>query len=123
MDEFMTKFMKPLRCMPYLKEERANKQRFLNLLPTSYKEIIEFNNLKTMDEVVRKARLCYQQFRIKSEDSKLMKGQKVPRWEGEGQDRNLTTSRILVRIIKGINLTKEMNPHLHSHIWVRKPQN
>jgi len=35
-----------------------------------YKEKIEFDNPKTMDKVVRKARLCYQQFKGKSEHGK-----------------------------------------------------
>ena len=59
-DEFVTKFTNLLRYVPYILEEKEKVQRFLNYLPTLYKEKIEFDNPKTMDEVVRKARLCYQ---------------------------------------------------------------
>ena len=45
-------------------------QRFLNCLPAVYREKIEFDNPKTMDEAVRKARLCYQQFKGKGEHGK-----------------------------------------------------
>ena len=42
-----------------------------------YKEKIEFDNPNTMDEAVRKARLCYQQFKGKAEQGKswLNKGE------------------------------------------------
>ena len=36
----------------------------------AYKEKIEFDNPKTMDEAVRKSRLCYQQFKGKIEQGK-----------------------------------------------------
>jgi len=60
MDEFVAKFTNLLRYIPYIKEEKAKVQQFVNCLPTFYKEWIKFDNPKTMDEVVRKARLCYQ---------------------------------------------------------------
>ena len=64
-DEFVTKFTNLLRYVPYIHEEKAKVQSFLNCLPVVYKEKIEFDNPKTMDEAVRKARLCYQQFKGK----------------------------------------------------------
>ena len=69
-DEFVTKFTNLLRYVPYRREEKEKVQRFLNCLPTVYKEKIEFDNPKTIDEAVRKARLCYQQFKRKTEYGK-----------------------------------------------------
>ena len=69
-DEFVTKFTNLLRYVPYIREEKEKVQRFLNCLPTMYKQKIEFDNPKTMDEAVRKARLCYQQFKGKAEQGK-----------------------------------------------------
>ena len=56
-DEFVTKLTNLLRYVPYIREEKAKVQRFLNCFPAVYKEKIEFDNLKNMDEAVRKARL------------------------------------------------------------------
>ena len=53
-DEFFTKFTNLLLCVPYIREEKAKVQLFLNLLDTIYKERIEFDNPKTMDEAVHK---------------------------------------------------------------------
>ena len=69
-DEFVTKFTNLLSYVPYICEEKAKVQRFLNYLPAVYKEKIEFDNPKTMDEVVRKSRLCYQQFKGRGEHGK-----------------------------------------------------
>ena len=66
-DEFVTNFMNLLRYVPYIREENAKVQRFLNCFPAVYKEKIEFDHPKTMDEAMRKDRLCYQQFKGKHE--------------------------------------------------------
>lgn len=61
MDEFITRFTSLLRYVPYIREEKAKVQRFVSSLPLYMRERIEFDNPKTMDEVIRKARICYQQ--------------------------------------------------------------
>ena len=59
MDNYITKFTSLLHYVPYLRDEKAKVQRFLSSLPAHMKERIEFVNPKTMDEAIRKARLCY----------------------------------------------------------------
>jgi len=59
MDEFVRKFTNLLRYFPYLKEEKSKVQWFLNFSPKVYKDQIKFDNPKTMDEAVMKAKLCY----------------------------------------------------------------
>lgn len=59
-DEFITKFTSLLHCVPYIREERAKVQWFVRSLPLAMRERIYFDNPKTMDEAIRKARLCYQ---------------------------------------------------------------
>ena len=59
---FFTKFTNLLRYVPYIREEKAKVQRFLNFLPTIYKERIKFDNPKTMDGDVCKEILCQNQF-------------------------------------------------------------
>eukprot|EP00253_Pinus_taeda_P006753 PITA_06753 len=67
MDEFITRFTSRLRYVPYIREEKAKVQRFVSSLPPYMRERIEFDNPKSMDEVIRKARICYQQSRQKGE--------------------------------------------------------
>jgi hypothetical protein len=49
-----------LRIFPYIKEDKVKIQRFLSSLPQYYKEIIEFDNPKSLNEVFRKATMCYE---------------------------------------------------------------
>eukprot|EP00253_Pinus_taeda_P010631 PITA_10631 len=67
MDEFITRFTSLLRYVPYIREEKAKVQRFVSSLPPYMRERIEFDNPKSMDEVIRKARICYQQGKQKGE--------------------------------------------------------
>eukprot|EP00253_Pinus_taeda_P020750 PITA_20750 len=67
MDEFVTKFTSLLRYVPYIREEKAKVQRFIRSLPQAMRERIEFDNPKSMDEAIRKARICFQQNKQKGE--------------------------------------------------------
>jgi len=67
-DYFVNKFMSLLRYVPYLKEKKAKIQRFINCLPFSYKERIEFDQPKTMDKTIRKAKLYFNQSKKKGEN-------------------------------------------------------
>eukprot|EP00253_Pinus_taeda_P008538 PITA_08538 len=67
MDEFIARFTSLLRYVPYIREEKAKVQRFVSSLPPYMRERIEFDNPKSMDEVIRKARICYQQSKQKGE--------------------------------------------------------
>eukprot|EP00253_Pinus_taeda_P002643 PITA_02643 len=67
MDEFITRFTSLLRYLPYIREEKAKVQRFVSSLPPYTRERIEFDNPKSMDEVIRKARICYQQRKQRGE--------------------------------------------------------
>eukprot|EP00253_Pinus_taeda_P011517 PITA_11517 len=69
-DEFITRFTSLLRYVPYIREEKAKIQRFVSSLPPYMRERIEFDNPKSMDEVIRKARICYQQSKQKGETTK-----------------------------------------------------
>lgn len=71
MDEYITKFTSLLRYVPYLRDEMAKVQRFLSSFPTHMKERIEFVNPKTMDEALKKARMCNQQAKEKGEQGKI----------------------------------------------------
>ena len=63
------RFTSLLRYVPYIKEEKAKVQRFVSSLPSYIRERIEFDNPRTMDEAIRKARICYQQNKQKGDAS------------------------------------------------------
>eukprot|EP00253_Pinus_taeda_P013110 PITA_13110 len=69
MDEFINRFTSLLHYVPYIKEEKAKVQRFVSSLPAYIREQIEFDNPQTMDEAIRKARICYQQNKQKGDIS------------------------------------------------------
>ena len=61
MKELRNKFLSLLKHVPYIIDENPKIQWFLSCLPTSFKDRIEFDNLKTLEEAMRKANFCYEQ--------------------------------------------------------------
>ena len=76
MDDLINKFVALLRFVPYIWEEKLKIQWFLRCLPQSYKDRIEFDNPKSLSEVFRKARMCYDQQKQWSEFPKVWKDKK-----------------------------------------------
>ena len=72
MKELRIKFLSLLRYVPYIIDENPKIQRFLSCLPTSFKDRIEFDNPKNLEEAMRKVYLCYEQ-------SKKMES--LPKWK------------------------------------------
>ena len=58
--ELRIKFLSLLRYVPYIIDEKPKIQRFLSCLPTSFKDRIEFDNPKNLEEAMRKADFCYE---------------------------------------------------------------
>ena len=67
MKELISKFLSLLRYVPYIIDEKPKIHRFMSCSPTSFKDIIEFDNPKTLEEAMRKANLCYGQSKNKRE--------------------------------------------------------
>ena len=63
MKELSSKFLSLLRYVLYIINEKPKIQRFLSCFPTSFKDIIEFDNPNTLEEEMRKANLCYEKFK------------------------------------------------------------
>ena len=61
MKEVTNKFLSMLRYVPYIIDENPKIQWFLSCLPTSFKDRIEFDNPKTLEEAMRKDDFCYEQ--------------------------------------------------------------
>ena len=60
MKELSSKFLSLLRYVPYIIDEKPKIQTFLSCLLTSFKDRIEFDNPKALEEAMRKAYLCYE---------------------------------------------------------------
>lgn len=65
MDGFVNKFTSLLLLTLNLKEYKVKIQRFINFLPFFYKERIEFDNIKIMDERIRGKNFATPRIRIK----------------------------------------------------------
>ena len=65
MKELNSKFLSLLMYVPYIVDKKPKVQRFLSCLPYHIKDRIEYDNLKTLEEAIRKANLCYENNRKK----------------------------------------------------------
>ena len=73
MKEICSKFMRMLRYVAYIIDEKQKIQLFLSFFPIVFKEWIEYDNPKTLEEAMRKKKLCYDQTKNKKES--------VPNWK------------------------------------------
>jgi len=55
-DEYTSRFLELLRYMPYLMEEKAKINRFISGLPVSFKDKIEFDEPRSLEEAIWKLR-------------------------------------------------------------------
>ena len=58
--EYVNKFHDLLRYVPYIKAEKAKAQRFISGLPKEYRNRIEFDELKTLEDTIQKATYCHE---------------------------------------------------------------
>ena len=77
MKDLCSKFLSLLRYVPYIAEEKPKVQRFLSCLPAVYKDIIEYDNPKTLEEAIRKAKFCYEQNKNKAKHTSNWKGKRT----------------------------------------------
>ena len=66
-EEYTSRFSALLRYVPYVKEEKAKIQRFISGLLIAYKDRIEFNEPKSLEEAIRKLKHCYEKSEHKFE--------------------------------------------------------
>eukprot|EP00253_Pinus_taeda_P013893 PITA_13893 len=136
MDEFITRFTSLLRYVPYIREEKAKVQRFVSNLPPYMRERIEFDNPKSMDEVIRKVRIYYQQSKQKGEaagrkwnEKKSFKsigynkGNRSSASKGNGKGLNIRTTTRTTSKFRPTNESKvsEQHARLDSEGTVRPP--
>ena len=76
MDEYANKFLELLIYFKYIRDDKVKNQHFLSGIPQSYKDRIEFDEPRTLDETIRKAKYCYDQDKIKTYFHKAWKDKK-----------------------------------------------
>jgi len=60
--------------VPYLKEEKAKIQRFTSGFPITFKERIDFDKPRSLEEAIQKLKHCYEQSKRKSETKQDWRG-------------------------------------------------
>ena len=75
MKELCSKFLSLHRYVLYIIDEKPKIQRFPSSFPLMFKERIEYDNPKTLEEAMRKENLCYDQNKNKREN--------VPAWKNK----------------------------------------
>jgi hypothetical protein len=65
MDEYEKKFLELLRYVDFIGDEKVKNQRFLSGLPSFYKEKIQFDEPKTLEESIRKDNYLYDHNKIR----------------------------------------------------------
>jgi hypothetical protein len=62
-DEYERKFLELLKYVPFIKEETVKIHRYLSGLPPSIGDKIQYDDPKTMEETIRRAKCLYEQQR------------------------------------------------------------
>ena len=85
MKELCSKLLSLLRYVPYIIDEKSKIQRLLSFLPLMFKEWIEYDNPKTLEEAMRKANICYNQNTNKRESIPAWKNQRPNNFDSKGK--------------------------------------
>jgi hypothetical protein len=72
-DEYINKFLDLMRYVPYIKYEKVKIHGFISGLPQSFLDRIEFDEPKTLEDIIRKARYFYEKSKNKAEPHKDLK--------------------------------------------------
>ena len=81
MEEYANKFLELLRYVRYIRDDKVKIQRFLSGLPQPYKDRIKFNEPRTLEEVIRNSKYCYDQNTSKPNFHKAWKDKKNEKFD------------------------------------------
>ena len=59
--EYTTNFLELLRYAPYIIDEKAKIQWFVSALPLEFRYMIEYDEFRSLEEVIRKLKHFYEQ--------------------------------------------------------------
>lgn len=60
-EEYVTKFLELLRCVPYLEDENVKIQRFISIFPMVFKDKIEMLEPQTLKDAIKNINHFYEQ--------------------------------------------------------------
>jgi len=86
MKELCSKFLSLLRYVPYLVDEKPKIQRILSCLLMVFKDRIEYDNPKTLEEAMRKASFCYEQSKNRRDNAPNWKTKRASNSEYKGNN-------------------------------------
>jgi len=66
-EEYTHKFLEFFRYVPYLKEDKAKIQRFNSGLPVPFKDKVEFDEPRSLEEAIKMLKHCYEQSKRETE--------------------------------------------------------
>ena len=81
MKEYANSFLELLRYVKYIKDEKVKIQHFLSGFPQSYKDRIEFYELRTLEEAIRKDKYFYEKSKGKPDYHKTCKDKKNEKYD------------------------------------------
>ena len=96
MKALCSKFLSMLRYVPYIIDEKPKIQWFLGCFPIIFKEWIEYDNLKMLEEVMRKTNFCY--------DQNMNKRESIPSCKNKGPN-NFDPRKKKISSIKAREIT------------------
>jgi len=98
MEEYEKWFFELLKYVDFIKDEKVKIQRFLSGLPSFYSDKIQYDNPKTLEETIRRARHLYEKSKgrslfqktwndtIKEKNDQRHKGFKPPFFKNNSQE-------------------------------------
>jgi len=101
MKDLCSKFLSLLRYVPYIAEEKPKVQRFLSCLPAIYKDIIEYDDPKVLEEAMCKAKICYEQNKNRTEHTSRWKGKRTDNYNQGRKNNRFSNNRNLGSNYKG----------------------
>ena len=75
-DEYVKRFLDLTRYVTCISDEKIKIQRFLSRLPSFYKDRIQYDEPKTLEITIRKAKHMYKQSKGKTDFQKSWQGKK-----------------------------------------------
>ena len=66
-EEYTSRFLELLRYVPYLKEEKTKVQQFINMFSATFKDMIEFDDPRSLEDAIEKLNHFYEQPKHRSE--------------------------------------------------------
>ena len=85
MKDLCSKFLSLVCYVPYIVDEKPKIQHFISCLAHVYKERIEYDNPRTLEEAMRKANFSYEQNKNKNQNVNNWKDKKHNKFKHKGK--------------------------------------